>query len=139
MVYKGALLFVIASITSVTAFVADKVRIYPAPKGIELSSDFTVAIAGRDVPVYKTKVPPGDNIPRLSGARSDFKFASLASFDMRTSIDVTVICLDPVKSIKILPTSFGIVPKVHKQTITITIDKPKHVTMDGFVKNVRFK
>ena len=42
----------------------------------------------------------------------------------------TVTCSEPVKSIKILPTSFGIVPKVHGKTITITIDQPQHVTIE---------
>ena len=121
---------IIVSAMSFAASGAQKVRIYPAPKGIELSSAFTVAVEGSQVPVYKTKVPPGEPIPRLSGSRSEFGFASLASFDMRTSIDVTITCPEPVKSIKILPTSFGIVPKVHGNTITITIDKPKHVTVE---------
>ncbi len=49
---------------------------------------------------------------------------------MQSSVDVTVTCPEPVKSIKILPTSFGIVPKVHDTIITITIDKPKHVTLE---------
>ncbi|MBC8218029.1 MAG: endo-polygalacturonase, partial [Planctomycetes bacterium] len=127
--YLSKILFVGCAM-SFAAQGAEDVRIYPAPKGIELSTDFTVAIEGRQVPVYKTKVPPGDSIPRLSGSRREFGFASLASFDMRTSVDVTVTCPDAVKSIKILPTSYGIVPKVHGQTITITIDKPKHVTVE---------
>lgn len=123
-------IFVIVGAMSFAASGAQKVRIYPAPKGIELSSDFTVAIEGREVPVYQTKVPPGDSIPRLSGSRKEFGFASLATFDMRTRVDVTVNCPEPVKSIKILPTSFGIVPKVHGKTITITIGEPKHVTVE---------
>ncbi|MFC1766449.1 glycosyl hydrolase family 28 protein [Planctomycetota bacterium] len=108
----------------------DKVRIYPAPQGIELSKDFAVAIEGKAVPVYKTKVPPGDQIPRLTGGRSEFGFTSLASFDMRSPVDVTITSSEPVQSIKILPTSFGIVPKVHGNTITLTIDEPKHVTVE---------
>ena len=121
---------IIVSAMSFAASGAQKVRIYPAPKGLELSSDFTVAIEGEQVPVYKTKVPPAEPIPRLSGSRSEFGFTSLATFDMRTSIDVTVTNPEPVKSIKVLPTSFGIVPKVHGNTITITIDEPKHVTVE---------
>ena len=121
---------IIVSAMSFTALGQDKVKIYPAPKGIALSSDFTVAIEGWPVPVYKTKVPPAEPIPRLSGSRSELGFASLATFDLRTSVDVTITCPEPVKSIKILPTSVGIVPKVHGQTITITIDEPKHVTVE---------
>ena len=94
----------------------ENVRIYPAPEGIELSSAFAVAVEGKEVPVYKAKVPPAEPIPRLTEYRGESGFASFASFDMRASVDVTVTCPEPVKSIKILPTSFGIVPKVHGQT-----------------------
>ena len=119
-------------ISTVSSAAADpeKVRVYPAPKGIELSSDFTMAVEGMEVPVYKTKVPPAEPIPRLSGSRSEYGFTSLATFDMRSSVDVTITSPEPVKSIKILPTSFGIVPKVHGKTITITVDEPKHVTIE---------
>jgi len=49
---------------------------------------------------------------------------------MGNSVNVTITCPEPVKSVKILPTSYGIVPKVHGQTITITLDEPKHVTIE---------
>ena len=127
---RASLLLIVLSATSFVALGAQRVRISPAPKGVELSRNFTVSIEDQDVPVYKTKVPPGDNIPRLSGSRSEFGFASLATFDLCSSVDVTITCPNVVTSIKILPTSFGIVPKVHGKTITITIDKPKHVTVE---------
>ena len=107
---------------------SQNIRVYPAPEGLELSSAFTVAVAGREVLVYNAKVPPAEPIPRLTGSRSEFGFAAFASFDMRTSVDVAVTCPEPVKSIRILPTSFGIVPKVHGRTITIPIDP----TLTGF-------
>ena len=129
--YKRILsILIIMSTMSFAAKDTQKVKVYPAPEGIELSSDFTVIVEGQQVPVYKTKVPPAGPIPRLTRSLSEFGFASFASFDMRASVDVTITCPEPVKSIKILPTSFHIVPKVHDKTITITIDKPKHVTVE---------
>lgn len=130
MYLKASLILIIVNAMSFAALGTGKARVYPAPKGVELSRHFTVSIEDQDVPVYKTKVPPGDNIPRLSGSRRDFGFASLATFDLCSPVDVTITCPEPVKSIKILPTSFGIVPKVHGKTITITIDEPKHVTVE---------
>ena len=38
---------------------SQKMRVYPAPEGIELSSVFELAVEEQQVPVYKTKVPPG--------------------------------------------------------------------------------
>ncbi len=72
--YRVLSLLIVASALSFTASGTQKVRIPPAPKGIELSSDFAVAIEGTEVPVYKTKVPPGDSIPRLSGSRREFGY-----------------------------------------------------------------
>ena len=121
---------ILVAAMSLTASGAEKIRIYPAPEGLELSGAFTVAVEGEEVPVYKAKVPPSEPIPRLTNYLGEPGIASFASFDMRASVDVTVTCPEPVKSVKILPTSFGIVPKVHGNTITITVDGPKHVTVE---------
>ena len=124
------LMSIIVSSMSFVTLGAEKVKIYPAPAGVELSNAFSVEIEGDKVPVYKTKIPSAGPIPRLTGSSSEFGFVSLASFDMSASVDVTITCTEIVKSIKILPTSYGIVPKVHEKTITITIDEPKHVTVE---------
>jgi len=39
-------------------------------------------------------------------------------------------CPEPVNSLKILPASFEIVPTVEGQSITFTLDEPKHVTVE---------
>lgn len=130
MYLRVLLLLFVVSAPAFAASGMQEVQIYSAPQGIELSSDFKVSIKGQEVPVYKTKVPPAEPIPRLSGSRSEYGFASLASFDMRSRVDVTITAPEPVKSIKVLPSSYGIVPKVHGRTITITLDEPRHVTVE---------
>ncbi|MDF7800262.1 glycosyl hydrolase family 28 protein [Pontiellaceae bacterium B1224] len=104
--------------------------VHPAPDGIELSTAFSVNVEGQTVPVYKTKVPPGDQIPRLSGSRKEFGFTSLASFDMASPVEITVTSPDPVESVKILPTSFATVPKVDGHKITFTLNEPRHLTVE---------
>ena len=128
----GALLILISvSTLSFTAWGQEKVKVYPAPEGVVLSNAFTVAVEGRDVPVFKARVPISESIPRLNRASmTEFGLASFASFDMSKSVAVTVTCPEPVQSVKILPTSYGIVPKVHGKTITISVDEPKHVTIE---------
>lgn len=106
------------------------IRVYPAPDGLELSSAFAVAVEEQEVPVYKAKVPPAEPIPRLTRSRSEFGIASYATFDIRTTVTVTVTYSDSVESVKILPTSFGIASKVDGQKITFTLDQPKHVTVE---------
>lgn len=106
------------------------VVIFPTSKGLELSNTYKVTIKGKEVPVYKAKIPPSEPIPRLTGSRSEFGFASIASFDMRKSVTVTVTYPGPVQSVKILPSSFGIVSKIEGQKITFKLDEPKHVTLE---------
>lgn len=127
---RASSVLIMASVLMLLASCSQNVKIYPAPEGIELSSAFTVAVEGKSVPVYKATVPPAGPIPRLTGSTSDSSFASFASFDMRTSVSVTVTYPKSVQSVKILPTSFGIIPKVEGQRITFSLDTPKHVTIE---------
>lgn len=109
--------------------VAD-VKIYPAPKGIELSKKFQLTVGGNEVPLYLAKVPPVAPIPRLTGNRNEFGLASYGSFDMRESATVIIKYPKEVKSVKILPTSFGIVPEIDGQEIRFSIDGPRHITVE---------
>ena len=82
------------------------------------------------VPVYKTKIPPGEPIPRLNHSRSEFGFASIASFDMNESVTVTVDYPMAVDSVKILPTSYGITPQIEGNKITFKLNEPGHLTIE---------
>lgn len=110
--------------------VVEDIRVYPAPEGIELSSSYNVVVNDKEVPVYLAKVPPSEPIPRLTGSRTEFGLASYASFDMHKNAKVTVVYPKTINSVKILPTSFGIVPEINGQKITFSIDEPKHITIE---------
>ena len=107
-----------------------KVKIYPAPDGIELSQAFVVKVEGKEVPVYKTKIPPIEPIPRLNHSRSEFGFASFASFDMSEKVEVKLTYPDDVSSVKVLPTSYGIKPIIEGNKIVFTIDQPGNLTIE---------
>ncbi|GAB5552949.1 MAG: hypothetical protein Sapg2KO_25400 [Saprospiraceae bacterium] len=106
------------------------VVIYPPTEGLELSNSYTVTVEGKAVPVYKAKIPPSEPIPRLNGSSREFGFASIASFDIRKSVRITVSYPEPIQSVKILPSSFGIVAKIEGQKVTFILDEPKHVTVE---------
>lgn len=108
---------------------AQKVKVYPAPEGIELSKAFIVKVEGQNVPVYKTKIPPATPIPRLKPS-GDFGFTSIASFDMNDSVVVSVDCPNNVTSVKILPTSYGVKPTFKGNKITFQLNKPGHITVE---------
>ncbi|PQV48993.1 glycosyl hydrolase family 28 [Jejuia pallidilutea] len=109
---------------------AEKVKVYPAPEGIELSKAFVVEVENKNVPVFKTKIPPAEPIPRLNHSRSEHGFASFASFDMNEAVMVRVTYPQPVSSVKILPTSYGIQPNFEGNTISFVIDKPSNLTIE---------
>ncbi|WP_347840823.1 glycosyl hydrolase family 28 protein [uncultured Draconibacterium sp.] len=107
-----------------------KVKIYPAPEGIELSDAFVVKVQEQAVPVYKTKIPPDHPIPRLNHSRSIFGYASIASFDMNESVTVSIDYPKAVESVKILPTSYGIAPQIEGNKITFKLDNPGQITVE---------
>lgn len=99
-----------------------KVRIYPAPEGIEFSQAFVVEVDSKAVPVYKTKIPPSEAVPRLNHSRSEFGFASFVSFDMSEKVEVKVTYPKAINSVEILPTSFGIESIIDGNTVVCKLD-----------------
>jgi hypothetical protein len=128
-IIRTALLLLFASTLFFTSC-SQKVKIYPVPEEIELSTKFIVEVEGMEVPVYLTKIPPAGPIPRLNHSRSEFGFASIASFDMNESITVSVDYPTAVETVKILPTSYGIKPEIEGTKITFNLDKPGHLTIE---------
>ncbi|WP_157757615.1 glycosyl hydrolase family 28 protein [Pseudalgibacter alginicilyticus] len=109
---------------------AQKVKVYPAPKEIKLSESFEVTVEEQNVPVYNTKIPPSKPIPRLNPLRGGYGLASIASFDMNESVTVSIACSTPVKTVKVLPTSYGIKPIIEGTKITFQLKEPGHVTVE---------
>lgn len=123
-------LVIFLGLTACSQKAVEKVKVYPAPEGIELSKTFNVSVEGQNVPVYTSKIPPDNPIPRLNPNRGDYGLASIAFFDMNESVTVSVNYTEKVNSVKILPTSYGIKPKFEGNTITFEIDQPGHVTVE---------
>ena len=112
------------------------VTVYQAPEGEELSSKFTVSVNGIDVPVYKTKIPPEDKQGRYRAefpaeTHLYFDMTNFASFDMKKGpVKVSVSVKEPIYTAKILPTSFGIMPKINGNTVSFEVTKPQHITVE---------
>ncbi len=109
-------------------------RIYPAPSGEPLSTNFTVAVGGSNVPVYTAAVATADPARRMRiFTRNDNSYVdhtSVGSFDVRSTVEVTVTCPKPVRSAKILPASSGIIPVVSGNRITFVIPKPQQLVLE---------
>jgi hypothetical protein len=85
------------------------------PAGEEQSNDYTVQVEGRDIPVYAVKVAPADQGRRWKAmddkvrSAEYFDKAAFAYFDTAGPVVVTVTCLEPITSGKVLPSSLKIV------------------------------
>lgn len=119
-----------------TAGAADQVTIYPAPAGEEMSTNFAVTVSGKALPVYVAKVASADPALRWkamddkTNSANYFDKAAFGYFDLQGSATVTVTCLQDITSAKVLPTSFGITPKVQGRTLSFTIAQPRHLTIE---------
>jgi hypothetical protein len=115
---------------------AATVTVYPAPKGEELSPDYTVQVEGQDTPVYVAKVAPADQKARWKAmddkkdSAKYFEKASFTYFDCEGTVRIQITCPQVVRSAKVLPSSYGIKPSVNGRTITIQLDKPRHLTVE---------
>ena len=108
----------------------------PAAAGEELSRDYTVTVEGKPVPVYTVKVAPADPARRWKAmddkvhSAEFFDTAAFASFDMKEPVKLTVTCTKPITAAKILPASFQIVPLIEGKQLTLTLDRPRPVTIE---------
>src|SRR5262245_61931072 len=88
------------------------VQVYAAPGDEELSKDFTVEVEGKPVPVYVAKVAAADRERRWKAmddkaqSADYFEKASFSYFDMDGPVRVMVTCPEPIRSAKVLPSSF---------------------------------
>jgi polygalacturonase len=125
------LVIIFSAFTASTA-----IRTHPAPSGEPLSTNFTVTVESREVPVYIAKVAPSDRVLRFksvddvpnSGKYSDT--ASFATFDMEGPVQVTVTCAEAVKSARLLPSSRGITPAVTGNQVSFTLMTPQLLTLE---------
>ena len=113
-----------------------KVHVYPAPVGEELSQGYTVTVEGKSTPAYACKVAPADKARRwkamddVAHSGDYFEKGAFAYFDVNGSVTVTVTCPDVIHSAKVLPTSYGIVPKVADKSLTFVLDVPQNLTVE---------
>jgi hypothetical protein len=127
--FSGSAAAFFLSAAAAVAAVSSSVRAYPAIPEEPLSSQFTVKAGGQTVPVYVATVAAMSSEAREKSdwqhfAPGDLGQTSLGSFDMRGPAHIAVTCPGPINTIKLLPTSCKIIPKVSGNSATFTINKP---------------
>lgn len=110
------------------------VRVYPAPAGEPLSTNFTVTIGSNNVPVYIATVATADPaMRRRISIRDDTSYAdstAFASFDLRGSAQVSVDCPELIKNAKFLPSASGITPMVSGNHLVFTVSQPCQLELE---------
>jgi polygalacturonase len=59
-----------------------------------------------------------------------FEKASFTCFDFEGPVRIQITCPEAVRSAKVLPSSYGIKPSIHGTTISVQLDKPRHLTVE---------
>lgn len=128
--FEVTLAFCVLSFLTSCTQEMQRVKIYPAPDGVDMSQAYVVEVEGKEVPLYKTKIPPAQPIPRLNHSRSEFGFASFALFDMGQAVEIKVSYPEEINSVKVLPTSFDIRPRIDGNTVVFELDEPGNLTIE---------
>ena len=119
-----------------TSGAAVEIRIHPAPPGEPLATSFTVMVENENVPVYIAKVAPSDPVLRFKSvddiptSGTYFETAAFASFDFQGGVEVTITCPEPVRSAKLLPSSYGMAPVISGNRVSFKLTAPRLLTLE---------
>lgn len=125
-------LFLAVVVTSEPADAAKpspKLMIYPAPKGAELSKDYTVTVNGKPVDVYIAPVWEPAYTPSFGGPYS------FAYFDFQGGVGVSVTSKKPLDKVRILPEAHKINAKTAGGRLTFRLTKPCQISIEPDAKN----
>jgi len=112
------------------------ITVYPAPQGEVLSQAYRVSAAGKEVPVYLARVAPADSERRWKAmddkknSADYFDTGAFAYFDLQGKVTITVTVPAKINTAKILPSSAGITPAIHGNTITFSLKSPANLTVE---------
>lgn len=115
---------------------AAEIRSHAAPAGEPQSTNFNVTVGNVNVPVYVAKIASGDPVLRFKSvdevatSGTYFEKAAFASVDIEGSVEVTVTCPETVKSAKLLPSSYGLLPTVSGNKVTFRTTASRQLTLE---------
>jgi Endopolygalacturonase len=120
------------------------VIIYKAPDGEALNSNYKLTADGKLVPVYIAKIGMERRANRERAMDDQpnshlfYDVAGFAYFDMKQGPVKIAVSIDKeIKTAKILPTSFRIIPVINGKSLSFEIDKPQHLTVEINGEHIR--
>ena len=131
-----AVLLVLAFVISVAATSAysQTTKVYPATPGEPVSGIFHVTVGSEDSPVYQATV--GTPVPPAM-VNEQVATAHFTSYDVNGAAWVTVTYSEPIRQVKILPSSRGITYSVSDNKVTFRNPGPGQLTVEinGYWQN----
>jgi len=120
----------ILCLLSVICYAKSECRIYPAPDGAVLNTDFTVRVRSEGkpwqrVPTYLIKVD------EVRGTAHHPENASMSTFDFEGEIEVAVTFnKGTVQSARVRPLSYHIEPEIDAHTVSFKLDQPRNLSVE---------
>ncbi len=105
----------------------------PAPPGEALSEDYRLTVGGRTVAVYACRVsavPLNQVWPGYQRPLDQTEMAAFAYWDMAGPAAVEVRCRRAPKTVAVRPTSLGITPRLDRDRVVFTLDRPRPVVVE---------
>ncbi len=105
----------------------DEVVTYPGPGGVAASDQYAVKVE-QDGKQYDSFVYLCDAQWRTNRSKSN----SWTTFSFSGQVTVTVTKLqgDPIKTCKVIPSSYGIKPRIKGNSVTFELDRPRKVSVE---------
>jgi hypothetical protein len=109
---------------------AQQIVVYPAPAGAELNSDFTVSVR-QSGQAWKTLAPYLINVDEVRDTKHNVENASMSYFDFSGEVEVSVkYNRGDIRTARIRPLSYGIIPEVKGNTLTFRLDRPCNLSVE---------
>jgi hypothetical protein len=115
---------------------AGVVHIAPGPTGEALSADYELTVDGAPCPVYRAPVASADLARRwreMDDAPNSGSYAdtgAFASFDLQGEVKVVIKRSKAVGTVRVLPSSARIAPKVEGNQISFVLSEPRQIAVE---------
>jgi hypothetical protein len=109
---------------------AQQIVVYPAPAGTELNDDFTVNVR-QGGQAWKALASYLVNVDEVRDTKHHVENASMSYFDFSGEIEVVVkYNRGDIRTARVRPLSYGIVPEVKGNTLTFRLERPCNLSVE---------
>ena len=124
-------LFALTLAAGLTAVAGNQVKVYPAPDGAPLNSDFQLFVRPQGVARWQRVPCLRWKVDNAETDRHKVEETSVAHFDMEGCVEVMVVSQrQHVGEVRIRPLSYGLQPHVSGDTIRFSLDRSRYLSVE---------